>query len=168
MSEFQYARMQKIRSGISELSFPLKKWRYLIVFQSTSQFTSWVVMILSCLIIIGYLLVLDNNPKVPHDTVLLSAVFGSSFSLLSVLHVKFTVQDDSLGLLSEIECHLLKMNYVEEERYRGGVVYRQNLPRMLRWDEGNVRIGTEDNILTVSGAYISVRRLHSRLMKRGS
>lgn len=165
MNEFQYARMQKIRSGISDLSFPLKKWRYLIVFQSGSQVASWVVMILSCLVMISYFLVLDNNPKIPHDTVLLSAVFGSSFSLFSVLHVKFTAQDNGLGVLSEIECHLLKMNYVEDERYRGGVVYRQNLPRLLRWNEGNVRISTQDSILTVSGAYITVRHLRRRLMK---
>jgi len=117
------------------------------------------------MVLISYLLSLDGDDNIPLEGVLLGAAIGASFSLMAVLPAKFMVRDDGLGMLDEIEVRLLRMNYVEEKRFNEIVVYRQNLPRLLRWEEGNIRISEEGDILVVSGGYVSLWKLRRSLLK---
>ena len=164
MNKFEKDRMEKIRGGVSNISFPLKKWRYFILFQSVAQMASWIVTLLGCLIFISYLSSLDPGSKAPLDGLLLGALIGSTFSLMAVFPAKFIVIDNGLAVLSEIEVRLLKMNYVEQDRFDKKIIYRQNLPRLLRWDEGNVEIKKDGNIFILSGAYISIKKLRKSLI----
>ncbi|KAB8043465.1 hypothetical protein [Janthinobacterium aquaticum] len=167
MSKFEKDRMEKIRGNISNISFPLKKWRYFILFQSVAQTISWTVTLLFCLVLISYLSSLDTGSKAPLGGLLSGALIGSTFSLMAVFPAKFIVVDNGLAVLSEIEVRLLKMNYVEQERFDKKIIYRQNLPRLLRWDEGNVEIKKDGNILILNGAYISIRKLRKSLLSIG-
>ncbi|MGK5079557.1 hypothetical protein [Janthinobacterium sp. HLX7-2] len=165
MNKFQESRMEKIRSSVTDIFFPLEKWRYFVLFQSKSQALSWIVTLLACMVIISYLVSLDGDANIPLDGILFGAAIGSSFSLVAVLPAKFIVADNGLGMLSEIEVRLLKMNYVDEKRINGIYIYRQNLPRLLRWDEGNIKISDDGDTLSVSGGYFSLRKLRSSLLK---
>ena len=156
--------MKNIRENISDISFPLDKWRYFILFQSVGQMKSWVITLLGCLVLISYLSSLDANSKAPLEGLLIGASIGSSFSLIAVFHAKFLVLDTGLAVLSEIEVRLVKMNYVELDRFEKIIIYRQNLPRLLRWDEGNIEIRKEGSNFILSGAYISIRKLRRSLM----
>lgn len=162
MNKFEKDRMKEIGDNISKIYFPLARWRYLVLFQSGSQAISWIVTLLGSMVLVSYLF---SDSKAPLDGLLLGAAIGSSFSLMAVLPAKFTVQDDGLAVLGEIEICLLKINYIEEQRRGKKVIYRQNLPRLLRWDEGNVQIISEGNILVVMGAYMAVRKVRSSLLK---
>lgn len=162
MNKFEKDRLKKIGDNISKIYFPLKRWRYLVLFQSRSQAISWIVTLLFSMVLISYLF---SDPDVPLDGLIVGAVIGASFSLMAVLPAKFTIQDDGLAVLGKIEICLLKMNYIEEQRFSKKVIYRQNLPRLLRWNEGNVKIISEGNILIVIGAYIAVRKVRSSLLK---
>lgn len=136
-----------------------------MLFQSRAQATSWIVTLLASMVLITYLASLDADSKAPLDVILLGAAIGSSFSLMAVLPAQFTVHDNGLGMLGEMEVRLLRMNYVEEGRLKAVVIYRQNLPRLLRWDEGNIQIREEGACFTVSGGYVSLRKLRSSLLK---
>ncbi len=165
MHRHHNARMEKVRKSVMPIFFPLAKWRYFVLFQSRAQAVSWMVTLLMCMVVISYFFSLDRDSKAPLDVVLLGAAIGSSFSLMAVLPAQFTVHDNGLGMLGEMEVRLLKMNYVEEDRLKAVVVYRQNLPRLLRWDEGNIKIREEGACFTVSGGYVSLRKLRSSLLK---
>lgn len=165
MNKFQESRMKKISNSVTAIFFPLEKWRYFFLFQSKAQAVSWIVTVLGCMVFITYLLSLDGDDNIPLEGVLLGAAIGATFSLMAVLPAKFMVRDDGLGMLDEIEVRLLRMNYVEEKRFNKIVVYRQNLPRLLRWEEGNIRISEEGDILVVSGGYISLWKLRRSLLK---
>lgn len=162
---FEDGRMEKIRRSVTSIFFPLAKWRYFVLFQSKAQATSWIVTLLICMVTITYLFSLDRESKAPLEVVLLGAAIGSSFSLIAVLPAAFKVRDNGLGMLGEIEVRLLKMHYVEEARHTGIVIYRQNLPRLLCWDEGNIEIRNEEGVFVVSGGYLSLRKLRGGLLK---
>lgn len=157
--------MEKIKNNISEISFPLKFWRYFILFQSANQMISWVIALIFSMVIIIYLSSLDPNSKAPLSALLWGGGIGSTFSLMAVFPVRFSVRDDGLHVLGEIEVRLLKINYVEESHMGDEIIYRQNLPRFLRWDEGNLKIKKEKNIFIVSGAYVGIRKLRKSLMR---
>ena len=164
MNKFEKDRMERIRNNVSKISFPLKKWRYFILFQSVAQLKSWIVTLLCCLVLISYLSSLDPASNAPLEGLLLGAVIGSTFSLMAVFQAKFIVRDDGLAVLSEIEVRLLKMNYVEQDRFDKKIIYRQNLHRLLRWDEGNVEIKKDGNIFILSGSYIAIKKLRKSIM----
>jgi hypothetical protein len=44
------------------------------------------------------------------------------------------------------------------------VVYRQNLPRLLRWDEGNIHVSRDGESLVLTGPVAKLRRIRARLM----
>jgi hypothetical protein len=166
MNKFQESKIAKINDRVTDITFPLEKWRYFIIFQSASQALSWFVILLACMVFVSYLISLDGDANIPLNGVLIGAAIGSSLSLLAVLPAKFVVQNAGLSMQSEIEVHLLKMNYVEDVRFNDIVVYRQNLPRLLRWDESNIRIVAEGGFLTVSGACIPLRKLRKNIVSK--
>lgn len=147
MNKFEKERIEKIRKNISIISFPLQRWRYFILFQSLAQMKSWFFTLLGCLVLIAYLASFDANSKAPLEGLLIGASIGSTFSLMAVFPAKFEVLDNGMAVLSEIEVRLLKMNYVEQDRFEKKIIYRQNLPRLFRWDEGNVAIEKKEIFL---------------------
>lgn len=62
-------------------------------------------------------------------------------------------------VVTEVEC----ARYVENGVRGNAIVYRQNLPRLLRWNEGNINVAREGDQLTISGPVASIRSIRARL-----
>ena len=148
---------------VSGIQFPLERWRYLILFQSLPQAISWCLIVLACMVFILNVISSSGRGDVPTLGIMVGGVAGASFSLMSVFRSQFTVRKGGDRALTEIESRLMGISYVEQDRILDKLIYRQNLPRLLRWDEGNVEIVVNGKDVVVSGPYISLRKIHSQL-----
>jgi hypothetical protein len=153
-----------LQPAISTLEFPLPAWRYALLFQSWSQFQSWAMTGLATALSIAALLVLTTTNAPPVGGLLAGSVLGSLISVVMVVPVEFGFEPGSASHLVTLQNDLERYGYVRIDNGSDAIVYRQNLPKFLRWKEGNVCIGRTGDGIVVRGPLMIVRRLRGALV----
>lgn len=149
---------------VSALAYPLPRKRYWLLFQSWAQLQSYLLIVLSCTLAIHALAVLSGARVMPVGALLAGLAIGGLASVLMVMKARFTVTPASEAavrrVVTEVEC----ARYVEVGKRDNAIVYRQNLPRLLRWNEGNIHVAREGDMLVLSGPVANLRRIRARLL----
>jgi hypothetical protein len=150
--------------SVSAIAYPLPKWRYYLLFQSWPQLQSYVLIVLSCGLLIHGLALVSGARVMPPGLLLAGLALGGLISVLMVLKAQFTVspasEDAVRRVLTEVEC----ARYVENGVRGNAINYRQNLPRWLRWDEGSIDVARDGDRLIVSGPLANIRGIRARLI----
>ncbi len=149
--------------SVSALAYPLPPRRYWMLFQSWAQLRSYVLMVLACTLAIHGLAVVSRARVMPIGALLAGLALGGLVSVAMVLKAQFTVSPASEAavrrVVTEVEC----ARYIENGVQGNAIVYRQNLPRLLRWDEGNIHVARDGELLIVTGPVAALRRIRARL-----
>jgi len=148
---------------VSAIDYPLPKWRYFALFQSWLQLQSYLLIVVVCALAI-HGLALASHARVMPPAALLAGLFaGGLISVALVLKARFSVSPASEAavrrVVTEIEC----ARYVEVGAQGSAIVYRQNLPRVLRWDEGNITVAREGEQLILTGPVVALKRVRAHL-----
>ncbi len=148
---------------VSALTYPLPAKRYWLLFQSWTQLQSYVLIVLACTLAIHGLALASGARVMPIGALLAFFAVGGLISVLMVLRARFTVSPASEAavrrVLTEVEC----ARYIEVGARDNAIVYRQNLPRLLRWDEGNISVARDGDMLVLTGPVANLRRVRARL-----
>ena len=151
---------------VSALDYPLPPKRYWLLFQSWTQLQSYLLIVLACTLAIHGLAVVSGARVMPIGALLAGLAAGGLFSVLMVMRAGFTVSPASEAavrrVVTEVEC----ARYIEVGAQGNAIVYRQNLPRLLRWDEGNISVAREGDVLVLTGPVANLRRIRARLAAR--
>jgi len=150
--------------SVSAIAYPLAKWRYFLLFQSWSQLQSYLLIVLACTLAIHGLAVASHARVMPLGYLLAGMAAGGLISVLMVLRAEFTVSPASEAavrrVVTEVEC----ARYIENGVLGNAVMYRQNLPRVLRTQEGNISVARDGERLIISGPVANIRRIRARLL----
>jgi hypothetical protein len=150
--------------SVSAIAYPLAARRYWMLFQSWSQLQSYLLIVLACTLLIHGLAVVSGARVMPLGALLAGLAAGGLISVLMVLKARFTAGPASEAavrrVITEVEC----AGYIEVGAQGNAVVYRQNLPRLLRWDEGNIHVSRGGDMLVLTGPVAKLRRIRARLM----
>ena len=151
---------------VSALDYPLPPKRYWLLFQSWTQLQSYLLIVLACTLAIHGLAVVSGARVMPIGALLAGLAAGGLISVLMVMRARFTVSPASEAavrrVVTEVEC----ARYIEVGAQGNAIVYRQNLPRLLRWDEGNISVAREGDVLVLTGPVANLRRIRARLAAR--
>jgi hypothetical protein len=153
-----------LQPAIPKLVFPLPAWRYALLFQSWSQFQSWALTGLLTALAITALLVLVKANVPPVGGLLAGSVLGSLISVVTVLPAEFEFKQGSASHLVTLQNYLEHYGYVRIDNGIDAIVYRQNLPKLLRWEEGQVRIERTGDRIVVKGPLMILRKLRRALV----
>lgn len=151
------------RQVVSTVTSACSSWRCLVLFQSWSQFQSWIFFVVLTCLTLRFASFALGADEIPVGGIVIGAVFGSMWSVVSVIPARFTVSPASRATVCALSDELQTLNYITAETRGSVTVYRQNLFRFLRWDEGNVQIRVDTDLITVTGAQVIVRRLHRKI-----
>jgi len=151
---------------VSPLVYPLPKWRYWLMFQSWGQLRSYALIILVSALAMQSLALLAGVRLLPTAVLLGAMAVGGLISVLMVLPARFTVSPSSERAVARVIEELKFMRYIENGVQDNAVVYRQSLPRVLRWNEGTIRLARDGDDLIVSGPVTNVSRVRKGLMTR--
>jgi hypothetical protein len=150
--------------SVSAIDYPLPRWRYLLLFQSWSQLQSYLLMVLACTLAIHGLALASRARVMPLGALLAGLAVGGLISVLMVLPARFTVSPASEAavrrVVTEVEC----ARYIENGAAGNAIIYRQNLPRLLRWNEGNISVAREGDQLIISGPVANLKRIRAHLV----
>jgi hypothetical protein len=148
---------------VSTLSYPLPARRYWLLFQSWTQLQSYLVIVLASTLAIHGLALVSGARVMPIGALLAGLAVGGLISVLMVMKARFTVAPASEAavrrVVTEVEC----ARYVEVGAQGNAIVYRQNLPRLLRWDEGNIQVARDGDTLVLTGPVAKLRSIRARL-----
>ena len=139
------------RRTTSGIRYPRPYWRYLFLFQSWAQLQSWAITILLTLLVIAEAITRWGTSPAPLGEILLGAVFGSFVSVIMVIPAEFDVFINPEHAVTFFRRHVESMGYVQLSSERSVATYRSKLPRLLRWDEGNISVHRHENKVTISG-----------------
>jgi len=114
------------------------------------------------LVVVNGLLVLAGLRLLPLEAVI-AAVFGSLPSDFMALPAEFVLQPYSPQLSAAVKSELDALGYRPRADKDGGVNFEQNLPKCLRWAEGNVTVERTDATITVRGALFIVWKVQRSL-----
>jgi hypothetical protein len=153
-----------LHSAVSSITYPCPAWRYILLFQSWSQFQSWCAIVLAATFCVQVLMSFLGEPLLPIGGVLCGIALGSLFSVVMVVPAQFSVSPISQKSLHFLMSQLGEMHYVRGATSAECSVFQQNLPRVFRWDEGNVTILNRDNKIVVSGALAILKKIHRSLL----
>ena len=150
---------------VSEIDYPLPWWRYLMVIQSWAQLRSVLFTIgIPALILLN----IDDSlfdGRAPALWILLGCVGGATPALLMFLPVRFQVSPASAASLGRLHREIVKLRYVELEGARSTIVYRQDVLRIFRWDEGNLSAQRTPETIIVSGPQFALKALRKSLLR---
>lgn len=149
-------------SIVSPLQFPRPVWRYVLLFQSWTQFQAWAVLVLAMLVVVNGVLMLAGLRLLPLEAII-AAVFGSLPSVFMVLPAEFTLRPCSHRLSAAVKNELDVLGYRSRTDKDGGLIYEQNLPKWLRWAEGNVEVERTETAIVVRGAVFIVWKVQRSL-----
>ncbi len=151
--------------SVSPLSYPLPSRRYWMLFQSWAQLRSYLLIVLACALVIHGLAVMSGPRVMPLGALLAGLAAAGLVSVLMVMQARFTVSPASEAavrrVITEVEC----ARYIEVGARDNAIVYRQNLPRVLRWDEGNIHVARDGDMLVLTGPVSNLRRIRARLAR---
>jgi hypothetical protein len=152
------------RLTVSALTYPLPAWRYWILFQSWGQLQSYLLIVLACTLAIHGLAIVSKARVMPLGALLGGLALGGLISVLMVMRARFTVspasEDAVRRVVTEVEC----ARYVENGVVDNAVMYRQNLPRLLRWSEGSIAVAREGDQLILTGPVAKLKRIRAHLV----
>ena len=150
--------------SVSAIVYPLPTWRYLVLFQSWAQLQSFLLIVLVCTLAIHGLAVASSARVMPIGALLTGLTLGGLISVLMVVRAQFSVSPASEDAVRRVVTEVEIARYIENGVVDDAVMYRQNLPRMLRWDEGSIRITREGETLILTGPVVNLKRIRSRLV----
>lgn len=151
---------------VSPVTYPYSHWRYVLLFQSRRQLESWLVTVLLASSAVYLSVTLFHQPLAPLATILSAVVGGSLCSVLMVLPAKLTVSAAAPDTVSLLYARLDAMRYVEGSRFGKNVVFRQDLPRFLRWDEADLTMRTEPGMVTFTGPVFMLKVIRASLLRQ--
>lgn len=150
--------------SVSAIAYPLPTWRYLVLFQSWAQLQSFLLIVLACTLAIHGLAVVSNARVMPIGALLTGLTSGGLISVLMVMRAQFSVspasEDAVRRVVTEVEC----ARYVENGVVGNAVMYRQNLPRLLRWQEGSISVARDGDQLVITGPVANIKRVRAHLI----
>jgi hypothetical protein len=152
--------------GVSSMTFPKPVWRYLLLFQSWSQFQSWGCCVLAMTVLMYFLFGLSAASALPIQAAALGAVLGSLASVVMVLPTTFVVRACPERVVHSLTSELEAQGYVLLVSRADTVIFRQKLPRLLRWDEGNVTIERVGDRVVVTGPLVILKKARHFLVRR--
>jgi hypothetical protein len=151
---------------VSPATYPRPAWRYWLLFQSWRQFSSWLAILLVSAMAIQSLALLAGVALLSTAVLLAALALGGLISVIMVLPARVTLAPSSEVAVGRVIDELTFMRYVEVGARGNAVVYRQNLPRVLRWDEGNIHLARDGDTLVISGPMANLRRIRLGLLAR--
>ena len=156
---------QNLPFSVSPLSYPLPAWRYWALFQSAAQLQSFVLIVLTSTLIIHGLALLSRGRvmAVPYLAALLA--LGGLVSVVMVMKARFSVTPASEAAVRRVVTEVEVARHVEDGVVGNAVMYRQNLPRILRWNEGSISVAREGDGLIVTGPVFKLRNIRRQLLK---
>ena len=150
--------------SVSAIVYPLPTWRYLVLFQSWAQLQSFLLIVLVCTLAIHGLAVASSARVMPIGALLTGLTLGGLISVLMVVRAQFSVspasEDAVRRVVTEVEC----ARYVENGVVGNAVMYRQNLPRLLRWQEGCISVARDGDQLVITGPVANIKRVRAHLI----
>ncbi|HEU4775266.1 MAG TPA: hypothetical protein VFS95_00490 [Telluria sp.] len=150
---------------VSAVTYPHPHWRYLLLFQSRRQLESWLVTVLLASSAVYLSVTLFHQPFAPLATILSAVVGASLCSVLMVLPAELTVSAAAPDTVPLLYARLDAMRYVEGSRFGKNIVFRQDLPRFLRWDEADLTMRTEPGTVTFTGPVFMLKVIRSSLLR---
>lgn len=152
---------------LSEVRRLFSWWRVVFPFQSFLQFQSWVFMVVSVTAL--FLLavrVLEGHPIAP-EILLLFGAAGALPSAESVLPGQMDISSKipQEALKSALHDALLHAGYKIASDAPATRVYRQDLPRLLRWNEGELSLTFLPSGASITGAIGAIVLLRMTLTK---
>ena len=150
--------------SVSAISYPLPQWRYRMLFQSWQQLQSWLLIVIGCTLAIHFLALVSKTRVMPIGYLLAGLAIGGLISVLMVLPARFTVSPASEAAVRRVITEVEVARYIENGVVGNAVMYRQNLPRILRWDEGNISVARDGETLILTGPVVNLKRIRSRLL----
>ena len=150
--------------SVSAISYPLPQWRYRMLFQSWQQLQSWLLIVIGCTLAIHFLALASQTRVMPIGYLLAGLAIGGLISVLMVLPARFTVSPASEAAVRRVITEVEVARYIENGVVGNAVMYRQNLPRILRWDEGNISVARDGETLILTGPVVNLKRIRSRLL----
>ena len=109
---------------------------------------------------------LFHQPLAPLATILSAVVVGSLCSVLMVLPAQLTVSAAAPDMVPLLHARLDAMRYVEGSRFGKNIVFRQDLPRFLRWDEADLVMRTEQETVIITGPVFMLKVIRSSLLRQ--
>lgn len=156
---------EKISARISPISYPHPLWRYVLIFQSWSQLGSWlIIVLLSTLLMYGFVGGLKEPP--PVEGLLFGVALGSLISVFMVVPAQFKITANCMDSIGDLFGVLKGLHYVESHRTPDAVVYRQKLPRFLRWREGEMVIRRNAECIVINGPRAVLGRVRAELIRK--
>lgn len=149
--------------SVSEVSYPLPAWRYQILFQSWGQLQSYMLIVLVCTLLIHGLALASNARVMPIRYLLGGLALGGLISVVMVMKARFTVSPASEAAVRRVVTEVEVAGYVENGVVDNAVRYRQNLPRILRWDEGSISVARDGEVLVITGPMVKLKTIRKRL-----
>jgi hypothetical protein len=141
-------------------SWPL--WRRFIPIQSTEQFAScliaYMVGVFASTFIIDWV---GTHKTIP---VLIGSLAGSSASLFATLPYEWRFsRSEKYFSRTNAEYILWRVLYEKIEYSTNFDLYRQRLPRFLRWKECDVTIQMMEDTVAINGPKFAVMRLYKKM-----
>ena len=149
---------------VSDISYPLPAWRYRLLFQSWSQLQSWLLIVVGCTLAIHFLALYSKTRVMPIGYLLAGLALGGLISVLMVMKARFTVSPASEAAVRRVVTEVEVARYIEHGVVGNAILYRQNLPRILRWDEGSISVAREGETLVLTGPVVNLKRIRLRLL----
>lgn len=150
---------------ISPLRYPLPWWRYALLFQSLGQFQSWAFFVVTTAAVMQTISIFAGSVAIPVVAILVSAAIGGSFSVYMVIPASFSLTQSHASSLPSLISEIESMRYFSAEENLNKTIFHQRLPRLLRWDEGNISIEKSGDLLHVNGPAFVLKIIRKKLIK---
>lgn len=150
--------------AVSAISYPLPAWRYQILFQSWGQLQSYALIVLACTLIIHGLALASRAHVMPLPYLLGGLALGGLISVVMVMKAQLRVSPASEAAVRRVVTEVEVAGYVENGVVDNAVTYRQNLPRLLRWDEGSISVARDGDTLVLTGPMFKLSTIRKRLL----
>lgn len=151
------------RTRVTPIRYPRPLLRYMLLFQSWRQLQLWLFCGGLALLFIHGFVQLSSTRGIPLGMVVGVAVLGALFAVALAVPAQFSISPGGEKARVKVTRELTQMGFVLHTRSSRCAVYRQDLPSMLRWDEGDIRLWFEPDAMTVSGPLIAIKRLRQVL-----
>ena len=152
--------------AVSILTYPLPAWRYWALFQSAAQLQSFMLMVAVCTLVIHMLAVTSGARVMPPWYLAALLAVGALAPVVMAMRARFTVTPASEAAVRRLVTEVEVARLVEDGVVGNAVRYRQNLPRILRWDEASISIARKGDALIVTGPVHKLRAIRRQLIAR--
>lgn len=149
---------------VSTITYPLPAWRYQLLFQSWPQLRSYLLIVLACTLVIHGLALVSKARVMPLGYLAAGMAMAGLVSVVMVMRARLTVSPASEAAVRRVVTEVEVARYIEQGVVDNSVVYRQNLPRVLRWNEGNISVARDGDTLVITGPMAKLKLIRKRLL----